>query len=135
MLNFVKLGGLRLSAVTISWVEIFHVGIILGRNFPDGNCLGGSYPGLEFSGWELSQVGIFFVASFVGGNCPVGIIRVAIFRVVVFMLPLLVVLKDKIKIKQNVDSKRFILSRFKLRLFVLILFSSYLCQYCYYNLC
>ena len=48
---------------------IFWMVIILGGNFPGGNCsgrsypgwefsggncLGGSYPGWEFSGWELS---------------------------------------------------------------------------------
>ena len=86
LLNFVKLGELQLSGKTISWVEIF-----LGGNFPGGN-----FPGWEFSGWELSEwelsewefsrwelswVGIFLGGKFPGGNCPVGIIRVAIFRV------------------------------------------------------
>ena len=33
---------------------IFQVGVILGRNFPGGNCSGGSYPEWEFFGWELS---------------------------------------------------------------------------------
>ena len=50
-------------------MEIFQVGVILDGNFPGGNRLGGSYPGLEFSllgvfrveivwgessGWEFS---------------------------------------------------------------------------------
>ena len=72
LLNFVKLGGLQLCEVTISWVEIFL----------DGNFPGGNYPGWELSGWELSWVGIFFGGSFLGGNCPMAIIRVE-----VFMLP------------------------------------------------
>ena len=32
-------------------------------------------------------MGIFFGGSFAGGHCPLGIIRVAIFRVGAFMLP------------------------------------------------
>ena len=60
---------------------IFWMVIILGGNFPDGNCPGRSYPGCEFSGgnclgesypgwefsgwelswWELSCMGIFLI--------------------------------------------------------------------------
>ena len=54
LLNFVKLGGLKLSVKAISWVQFF-----LGGNFPGGN-----YPGWEFSGWELSWMGSFRVAIF-----------------------------------------------------------------------
>ena len=74
-------------------VVIFRVGVTLGGNFPGGNCPGGIYPG-----WELSWVEIFFGGGFPDGNSPGGIIRVAIFRVGVFMLPLLVV---KNKLTQN----------------------------------
>ena len=92
LLNFAKLGGLQLCGVTISWVEIF-----LGVNFPGRN-----YPGWEFFRWELSrcelswvgisQMGIVWVEVILGGNflgrdCPLGIIRVTIFWVGVFMLP------------------------------------------------
>ena len=35
-------------------VRIFQVGVVLSENFPGGNCLGGSYPEWELSGWELS---------------------------------------------------------------------------------
>ena len=45
---------------------IFQVGVILGRNFPGGNCSGGSYPG-----WEFSLVGLFRVG-IVRGNHPDG---------------------------------------------------------------
>ena len=48
----------------------------------------GSFPGWELSRWGLSWVRIFFGGSFPGGNCPVGINRVALFQVGVFMLPL-----------------------------------------------
>ena len=41
----------------------FWMGVILGGNFPGGNCMGGSYPVWKFR---------------IGGNCPVGIIWVAI---------------------------------------------------------
>ena len=58
LLNFVKLGGLQLSKVAISWM-----GISLRGNFPGGND-----PWLEFFGWELSWVGIF----------RVGIVRVGV---------------------------------------------------------
>ena len=77
LLNFVKLCGLQLSGKTVSWVEIF-----LGGNFP-----GGKYPGWEFSGWELSCVGIFLGGNFAGENCPVGIMRVAVFWVEVLLVP------------------------------------------------
>ena len=77
----------ELSGWELSLMGIFRVGVILNEN-----CPGGSYLGWEFSGWELSEwglswVGIFFGESFPGGNFPVGIICVAIFRVGVFMLP------------------------------------------------
>ena len=62
LLNFVKLGGLQLSKVTISWM-----GILLRGNFPGGND-----PWLEFSGWELPWVGIFLGENFLGGNHPGG---------------------------------------------------------------
>ena len=45
LLNFVKLGGMQLSGKIISSVEIFRVGVILGRNFL----------WWEFSVWELSE--------------------------------------------------------------------------------
>ena len=48
----------------------------------------GSFPGWELSRCGLSWVEIFFGGFFWGENFPVGIIRVAIFRVGVFMLPL-----------------------------------------------
>ena len=51
--------------------------VILGGNFTGGNCRSRSYPG-----WEFSLVGVF-----PDGNCPVGIIRVAIFRMGDYMLP------------------------------------------------
>ena len=78
--------GKQLTGWKFSWLEIFRVGIILGGNFPRGNCPVVSYPRWEFSEWEfsrweLSWVGIFLGGKFPGGNCPVGIIRVAIFRV------------------------------------------------------
>ena len=78
--------GWKLPEWEFSWLEIFRVVIVLGGNFPDGNCPGGCYPGWELSVWELSWLGIFFGRSFLGGNCSVGIIRVAICRVGVFML-------------------------------------------------
>ena len=48
---------------------IFRVGVFLG-----GSCPGGNFPGQELSRWDLSWVGIFFDGSFPGRNCPVGII-------------------------------------------------------------
>ena len=69
----------------------FPGGSCLGGNFPGGSCPGGnfpsgSFPGWKLSRWDLSWVGIFFGRSFLGGNCLVGIIRVAISQVGVFML-------------------------------------------------
>ena len=95
LLNFAKLGGLQLCGVTFSWVEIF-----LSANFPGENYLGWKLYGwelswVEFSRWELSCVGIFFSGSFLGGNCPLGIIRAAIFRVGVFLLLPLELLKGR----------------------------------------
>ena len=86
LLDFVKLGGLQLSGKTIRWV-----GIILGGNFPGGNCSGWELSWVGIFQWELSWVGIFFDGSFLGGNCPVGIIQVAVLQVGVYMLPLLVI--------------------------------------------
>ena len=37
-------------------VGIVQMGVILGGNFPGGNCLDGSYPG-----WEFSLVGVFML--------------------------------------------------------------------------
>ena len=84
-LNIVWVGTLLdgIFLIAIIRVGIFWVVIILSGNFLGRNCPGGSYPGWEFSGWELSWVGIFL-----GGNCPVGIIRAAIFRVGAFLVPL-----------------------------------------------
>ena len=39
-------------------VAIFRVRVILGGNFPSGNCLGGSYPEWEFSLMGVFRVGI-----------------------------------------------------------------------------
>ena len=84
--HFIKLAGWQLSGVVIGWMKIFSGGNLLCENYPGGNFLGRSFPGWELSRWDLSWVGIFFGVSFPGGNCLVGIIRVAIFRVGVFML-------------------------------------------------
>ena len=72
LLNFVRLGGLQLSMVEISWVGILQ----------DINFLGGNFREWEFSRWELSWVEIFRVGivrvgvilggNFPGGNCPDG---------------------------------------------------------------
>lgn len=64
----------------LSWIEVFWIGIvrvevILGRNFPGGNRPYGIYPGWEFG----ESLGV--------GNCRVGIIWIAIFRVKFFILP------------------------------------------------
>ena len=81
-------------------MAIFRVGVFLGGSCPGGNFLSGGFPGWEFLGWKFSWV---------GGNCLGGIyprweflwwkfsrwefsggnLRVAIFRVGVFMLPLI----------------------------------------------
>ena len=63
LLNFVKLGGWQLPGVEISWVAIFGVEIVLGRN-----CPGGSHPEWQFSGWDLSLVGIYRMGVIMGGN-------------------------------------------------------------------
>ena len=68
-------------------MKIFPGGNFPVGNYPGGNFPGGSFPGWELPRWELSWVGIFFGESFRGGNCPVGIIRLAVFWVVVSMLP------------------------------------------------
>ena len=96
--------------VAIFRVAIFRVGAFLGGSFPGGNFPGwefsgwgfsgwelcgwnfpggsfGNYPGWKLSMWDLSWVGIFFGGIFSRGNCPVRIIRMAVFRVGVFMLP------------------------------------------------
>ena len=64
LLNSVKLGGLQLSWLAITWVKMFQVGIILSRNFPD----------------RIVRVGVIL-----GGNFLVGIIQVAIFWMGVFI--------------------------------------------------
>ena len=76
------LGGIldRILWIGIIQVVIFWVVIILGGNFPDGNCPCGSYlSGNILDGncprWELSCVGIFWVGvilggNFLGWNCP-----------------------------------------------------------------
>ena len=51
---------------------IFQVEVILGGNFPSGNCPGGSYRWWELSGWKLSWVGIFFDGNFPGGELSGG---------------------------------------------------------------
>ena len=78
--------------VGIIRVAIFRVGVFLGGSCLGGNFPGGSFPRWELSGWELcrwdlSWVGIFFGGSVPSGNCPVVVIRVAIFRGEIFMLP------------------------------------------------
>ena len=82
-----ELSGWESSGWDFSWVVGVHEGIFRVGVFLGGSCLGGSFPGWELSRWDLSWVGIFFGGSFLGGNCPVGIIRVVIFKVGVFMLP------------------------------------------------
>ena len=77
-------------------MEIIRVEVILGGSCPDRN-----FPGWELSGCELSWVGIFFGESVWGGNCAVGIIRGAIFRVEVFMLPMCVGANNNFHVKQN----------------------------------
>ena len=47
------------------WITIIRVGI-----FQVGVILAGSYPGWEFSRWELSWLGIFRVGVILAGNCP-----------------------------------------------------------------
>ena len=101
LINFIKLAGWKLFGVAIGWMNIFRGGNFLGGNYPGGNIPGGSYPGWEFSGWELSgwelfwvvfvRMGVilggnFFWCGFSGWELSGGIIRVAIFRVGVFML-------------------------------------------------
>ena len=46
----------------------------------------------EFSGWDLSRVRIFPGGNFLCGNCPVGIILLALFWVGVFLVQLITVL-------------------------------------------
>ena len=92
LLNFIKLAGWQLSGVAVCWMKIFpfgnfQEGVFLGRSCPGENFPAGSFPGWELSGWELSYLGIFFGGSFPGGNCLNWFIRIAIFRVRVFMLP------------------------------------------------
>ena len=78
--------GWKLSGWKLSWVGVVRVGIFL-----DGNC-----PNVSYLGWEFP-----LVEAFGGGNCPVGIIRGAIFRVGVFMLPMCVGANNNFHVKQN----------------------------------
>ena len=82
----------------LSWWE-FSAWSFPGGSFPGWELSvwefsGWRFPGQELSRWDLSQVGIFFGGSFPGRNCPVGIIRVATFRVGVFMLPFVSYIKQ-----------------------------------------
>ena len=101
LLNFIKLAGWQLSGVVVGWMKIFsfgnfQVGVFLGGSCPGENLLAGSFPGWDLPGWELSYLRIFFGGSFPGGNCLLGFIRIAIFRVRVFML-----LKSRFNQKSN----------------------------------
>ena len=80
------LAGWELSGWEFSWVgvvrvEIFRLGVFLGGSCPGRNIPDRSFLGWELSRWDLSWLGIFFGGGFPGGNCPVGIIRVAVFLV------------------------------------------------------
>ena len=66
---------------------VVQVGVFLGGSCPVRNFPGGSFRGKELSRWDLSWLGIFFGGRFPGGNCLVGIIWVAIFRVGALTLP------------------------------------------------
>ena len=64
----------------------------MGYNYPEWQLTGWKFSWCQLSwmrsfGWELDRVEIFFGGSFPGRNCPIGIIRVPIFREGVFMLP------------------------------------------------
>ena len=84
--------GCQFSGWEFSWmgvvlVGVFQVWVFLDGSCPGGDFPGGSFPGLKSSRWDLSWMAIFFGGNFPGGNCPVGIIRVVIFWMGVFMLP------------------------------------------------
>ena len=88
---------IRKVQVGVFGVVIFLSRSFLGGNCPGGNslggdCPGGSYPGWEFSRWEFSGLELSWVRTFLGryfpgGNCLVGIIRVAVCQVGVFLVP------------------------------------------------
>ena len=58
---------------------IVRVGVILGGNFPDGNC-----PGESYTGWKFSSVGVYR-SELSGGNYPGGSFPNGSFHVTVFL--------------------------------------------------
>ena len=69
---------MRIIGLEIFWVETFRVLIFLGGSSPEGSFPGwsGNVPAVTYPGWECSLVELF----------RVGHIRVALFRVGLFML-------------------------------------------------